>query len=73
MEELQNNIINSSIIKILNEKNTEYKSEQETKIETSDKEKELYEEISELKLMNKVLLIASKPSALIACLTSLFL
>lgn len=58
MEELQNNIINSSIIKILNEKNTEYKSEQETKIETSDKEKELYEEISELKLMNKVLLIA---------------
>lgn len=58
MEELQNNIINSSIIKILNKKNTEYKSEQETKIETSDKEKELYEEISELKLMNKVLLIA---------------
>ena len=58
MEELQNNIINSSIIKILNEKNTEYKSEQETKIETSDKEKELYEEISELKLINKVLLIA---------------
>lgn len=58
MEELQNNIINSSIIKILNEKNTEYKSEQETKIETSDKEKELYEKISELKLMNKVLLIA---------------
>ena len=58
MDELQNNIINSSIIKILNEKNTEYKSEQETKIETSDKEKELYEEISELKLMNKVLLIA---------------
>ena len=58
MEELQNNIINSSIIKILNKKNTEYKPEQETKIETSDKEKELYEEISELKLMNKVLLIA---------------
>ncbi len=58
MEELQNNIINSSIIKILNKKNTEYKPEQETKIETSDKEKELYEKISELKLMNKVLLIA---------------
>lgn len=58
MDELQNNIINSSIIKILNKKNTEYKPEQETKIETSDKEKELYEEISELKLMNKVLLIA---------------
>lgn len=58
MEELQNNIINSSIIKILNKKNTEYKPEQETKIETSDKEKELYQEISELKLMNKVLLIA---------------
>lgn len=58
MEELQNNIINSSIIKILNKKNTEYKPEQETKIETSDKEKELYEEISELKLINKVLLIA---------------
>ena len=57
MDELQNNIINSSIIKILNKKNTEYKPEQETKIETSDKEKELYEEISELKLMNKVLLI----------------
>lgn len=58
MEELQNNIINSSIIKILNKKNLEHKPEQETKIETSDKEKELYEEISELKLMNKVLLIA---------------
>lgn len=58
MEELQNNIINSSIIKILNKKNTEYKPEQETKIETSDKEKELYEEIPELKLINKVLLIA---------------
>ena len=58
MEELQNNIINSSIIKILNKKNTEYKPEQEPKIETSDKEKELYQEISELKLMNKVLLIA---------------
>lgn len=58
MEELQNNIINNSIIKILNKKNTEYKPEQETKIETSDKEKELYEKISELKLMNKVLLIA---------------
>ena len=58
MEELQNNIINSSIIKILNEKNTEYKSEQETEIETIGKTKELYKEISELKLMNKVLLIA---------------
>ena len=58
MDELQNNIINSSIIKILNQKNSEHKPEQETEIETSDKEKELYEEISELKLMNKVLLIA---------------
>ena len=53
MEELQNNII-----KILNQKNLEHKPEQETKIKTSDREKELYEEISELKLMNKVLLIA---------------
>lgn len=58
MDELQNNIINNSIIKILNQKNLELKPEQETEIETIGKTKELYEEISELKLMNKVLLIA---------------
>lgn len=58
MDELQNNIINSSIIKILSQKNLEHKPEQETEIETIGKTKELYEEISELKLMNKVLLIA---------------
>lgn len=58
MDELQNNIINNSIIKILNQKNLELKPEQETEIKTIGKTKELYEEISELKLMNKVLLIA---------------
>ena len=54
MNELQNNIINDSIIKILNMKQIEPEEVKE-EIEIIDNSNE---EIEELKLMNKVLIIA---------------
>lgn len=54
MNELQNNIINDSIIKILNMKQTEHEEvKEEIKIINNSKE-----EIEELKFRNKILTIA---------------
>lgn len=54
MNELQNNIINDSIIKILNMKQTEHEEvKEEIKIINNSKE-----EIEELKFRNKILTVA---------------